>query len=94
MELVRTEKLALRFGGVVVADDIDFSLHEGERLAVIGANGAGKTTFINICTGFLTPKSGKIFFAGQEITGKSPRHIVRLGLGRSALSARPRSPWG
>ena len=46
MELVRTEKLALNFGGVVVADNIDFSLHEGERLAVIGANGAGKTTFI------------------------------------------------
>jgi branched-chain amino acid transport system ATP-binding protein len=83
MELVRTEKLTLRFGGVVGADGIDFSLHEGERLAVIGANGAGKTTFINICTGFLKPQSGKIFFAGQDITGLAPRRIVRLGLGRS-----------
>ena len=83
MELVRTEKLALNFGGVIVADNIDFSLHEGERLAVIGANGAGKTTFINIVTGFLRPKSGRIFFAGQEITGQTPRSIVRLGLGRS-----------
>jgi branched-chain amino acid transport system ATP-binding protein len=83
MELVRTEKLALRFGGVVGADDIDFSLHEGERLAVIGANGAGKTTFINICTGFLKPQAGRVFFAGQDITGLPPRRIVRLGLGRS-----------
>jgi len=83
MELVRTERLALRFGGVVGADDIDFSLREGERLAVIGANGAGKTTFINICTGFLKPQSGKVFFAGQDITGLPPRRIVRLGLGRS-----------
>ena len=83
MELLRTEKLALNFGGVVVADNIDFSLHEGERLAVIGANGAGKTTFINIVTGFLRPKSGRIFFAGEEVTGKTPRSIVRLGLGRS-----------
>jgi branched-chain amino acid transport system ATP-binding protein len=83
MELVRTEKLTLAFGGVVVADSIDFTLHEGERLAVIGANGAGKTTFINICTGFIKPKSGRIFFAGKEITGYSPRSIVRLGLGRS-----------
>jgi branched-chain amino acid transport system ATP-binding protein len=83
MELVRTEKLALNFGGVVVADDIDFSLQEGERLAVIGANGAGKTTFINIVTGFLRPRSGRIFFAGKEITGMTPRSIVRLGLGRS-----------
>jgi branched-chain amino acid transport system ATP-binding protein len=83
MELVRTEKLSLRFGGLIGADDIDFSLREGERLAVIGANGAGKTTFINICTGFLKPQSGKVFFAGQEITGLPPRRIVRLGLGRS-----------
>src|SRR5467141_2334054 len=83
MELVRTEKLSLNFGGVIVADNIDFSLEEGERLAVIGANGAGKTTFINICTGFLKPRSGKIFFAGKEITYFQPRQIVHLGLGRS-----------
>lgn len=83
MELVRTENLSLAFGGVVVADNIDFSLVEGERLAVIGANGAGKTTFINICTGFIKPKSGRIFFMGKEITRNSPRQIVRMGLGRS-----------
>jgi len=81
--LVRTEKLNLRFGGVVAADGIDFELHEGERLAVIGANGAGKTTFINIVTGFIKPNSGKIFFGEQEITNKVPREIVRLGIGRS-----------
>ena len=81
--LVRTEKLNLRFGGVVAADGIDFELHEGERLAVIGANGAGKTTFINIVTGFIKPNSGKIYFAGQDITQKVPREIVRLGIGRS-----------
>ena len=82
-ELVRTEKLTLAFGGLVAADGIDFSLEEGERLAVIGANGAGKTTFINIVTGFIRPTSGKIFFGGREITGLLPRSIVRLGIGRS-----------
>lgn len=81
--LVRTEKLALAFGGVVAADDIDFSLQEGERLAVIGANGAGKTTFINICTGFLKPTSGRIFLDGRDVTNYEPRRIVRLGVGRS-----------
>ena len=81
--LVRTEKLSLRFGGVVAADNIDFELAEGERLAVIGANGAGKTTFINIVTGFIRPNSGKIFFDGHEITNRLPRQIVRLGIGRS-----------
>lgn len=73
----------LAFGGVIAADHIDFELEQGERLAVIGQNGAGKTTFINICTGYLKPNSGQIFFNGHEITGLSPRQIVRLGMGRS-----------
>jgi ABC-type branched-subunit amino acid transport system ATPase component len=99
MELVRTEKLALRFGGVVGADDIDFSLHEGERLAVIGANGAGKTTFINICTGFLKPQAGRVFFAGQDITGLPRGASSGSGLGarsncRSSFwSTRSGSAW-
>jgi len=81
--LIRTEKLSLNFGGVVAADNIDFELNAGERLAVIGQNGAGKTTFINICTGFLKPTGGKVWFDGKDVTGREPRHIVRLGLGRS-----------
>ena len=81
--LVRTEDLALSFGGVVAADGINFQLEAGERLAVIGQNGAGKTTFINICTGFLKPSRGRVFFDGREVTGFSPRRIARLGLGRS-----------
>jgi branched-chain amino acid transport system ATP-binding protein len=68
---------------VVAADNIDFALHRGERLAVIGQNGAGKTTFINICTGFLKPTAGRVFFDGHDVTDKLPRQIVRLGLGRS-----------
>lgn len=81
--LVRTEKLSLSFGGVVAADAIDFELHAGERLAVIGANGAGKTTFINIVTGFLKPTSGRIYVDGKDVTSLDPRRIVRLGVGRS-----------
>jgi branched-chain amino acid transport system ATP-binding protein len=81
--LVRTEKLSLAFGGVVAADAIDFELQAGERLAVIGANGAGKTTFINIVTGFLKPTSGRIFIDGKDVTALDPRRIVRLGVGRS-----------
>ncbi|SAI41219.1 branched chain ABC transporter ATP-binding protein [Bordetella ansorpii] len=82
-ELLRTEGLTLRFGGVNAADGIDFALHQGEHLAVIGANGAGKTTFINICTGYLKPSSGKVFLEGADITRKGPRQIARLGVGRS-----------
>ncbi|OWT80837.1 MULTISPECIES: ABC transporter ATP-binding protein [unclassified Achromobacter] len=82
-ELLRTEGLTLRFGGISAADQIDFALHHGEHLAVIGANGAGKTTFINICTGYLKPTRGKVFFEGTDITRKGPRQIARLGVGRS-----------
>ncbi len=81
--LLSTRGLSLSFGGVVAADSIDFDLMPGERLAVVGQNGAGKTTFINICTGFLKPSAGQVFFDNAEITGQSPRAITRRGVGRS-----------
>lgn len=81
--LLETRDLYLAFGGLVVADHIDFQLHRGERLAVIGQNGAGKTTFINICTGYLKPQSGDVWFGDRRITAMPPRRIVLLGMGRS-----------
>lgn len=81
--LLQTTDLRLSFGAVVVADGINFELNQGERLAVIGQNGAGKTTFINICSGLIKPNSGKVHFDGREITGMAPRAIVRRGLARS-----------
>lgn len=81
--LLSTRGLSLRFGGVIAADAIDFDLLPGERLAVVGQNGAGKTTFINICTGYLKADAGQVWFDGAEITGHSPRAITRRGIGRS-----------
>jgi branched-chain amino acid transport system ATP-binding protein len=81
--LLSTRGLSLKFGGVVAAEAIDFDLKPGERLAVVGQNGAGKTTFINICTGYLKPDSGHVYFDGAEVTGRSPRAITRRGIGRS-----------
>jgi branched-chain amino acid transport system ATP-binding protein len=81
--LLQTRGLTLKFGGVVAADGIDFDLQAGERLAVIGANGAGKTTFINMVTGYIKPHSGEIRFDGSDITQLHPRQIVRRGIGRS-----------
>lgn len=81
--LLRTRGLTLKFGGITAANNIDFELKRGERLAVIGANGAGKTTFINICTGYIKPTSGTVQFDGKDITSVGPRQIARLGVGRS-----------
>ena len=81
--LLQTRGLRLSFGGVVAADGIDFDLRAGERLAVIGANGAGKTTFINMVTGYIKPSAGQIRFDGKDITALHPRQIVQLGIGRS-----------
>lgn len=81
--LLQTKDLQLAFGAVVVADHIDFTLTEGERLAVIGQNGAGKTTFINICTGLIHPQAGKVFFEGHDVTALTPRVIALRGMVRS-----------
>jgi branched-chain amino acid transport system ATP-binding protein len=81
--LLQTKDLQLAFGAVVVADHIDFTLNEGERLAVIGQNGAGKTTFINICTGLIHPQAGQVFFEGHDVTALSPRAIALRGMVRS-----------
>ena len=81
--LLQTKDLQLAFGAVVVADHIDFTLTEGERLAVIGQNGAGKTTFINICTGLIHPQAGKVYFEGHDVTALTPRAIALRGMVRS-----------
>ena len=81
--LLETHGISLAFGGVVAAESIDFTLAHGERLAVVGQNGAGKTTFINICTGHLAPSTGTVVFDGHDITGHSSRSITRRGVGRT-----------
>ena len=72
-----------RFGAVVAAADITISIAAGERVSLIGSNGAGKTTFVNMITGYLKPDEGRITFDGRDITPLAPRAITRLGVARS-----------
>ena len=72
-----------RFGAVVAAADITISIAAGERVSLIGSNGAGKTTFVNMITGYLKPDEGRIVFDGRDITPLAPRAITRLGVARS-----------
>jgi len=75
--------LSKTFGAVVAAADVNVTVSEGEIAGVIGANGAGKTTFINMVTGYLEPTAGTIRFRGRDITGMPPRRVVREGICRS-----------
>jgi branched-chain amino acid transport system ATP-binding protein len=71
------------FGAVTAAQDINVAVPEGAVCSLIGTNGAGKTTFVNMVTGYITPDSGRISFAGKDITNLRPRQITRLGIHRS-----------
>ncbi len=81
--LLSARGLNKRFGAVVAADAIDIDVPAGQRLSVIGSNGAGKTTFVNMVTGYLKPDSGQIQLDGQDITRLDHRSIARLGICRS-----------
>ncbi len=79
--ILQTQDLWCKFGGVAAVAGVDFSLEDGELRCLIGANGAGKSTFFKMLTGQLKPTSGTIMLFGQDVTGASPHTIARLGVG-------------
>jgi branched-chain amino acid transport system ATP-binding protein len=81
--LLQVSHLAKRFEGIVATDDIVLDVAAGELHAVIGPNGAGKTTLIAQLSGQLTPDSGRIHFAGNDITQLPMYRRSALGLARS-----------
>ena len=81
--ILQVKNLQKTFGAVVAAKDININVSAGEVIGIIGANGAGKTTFVNMVTGYLKPSSGVIEFEGRDITGKPPRLVTRAGISRS-----------
>ena len=82
-EVIRTQALSKRFGGVVVADNIDLDLKRGRIVGLIGPNGAGKTSLFNLISGAIAPDSGRIMLNGHAI-GHLPMHArARLGISRS-----------
>ncbi|HWN54851.1 MAG TPA: ATP-binding cassette domain-containing protein, partial [Methylomirabilota bacterium] len=81
--LLEVAGLKRSFGGFQALGGVSFQVEAGEISAVIGPNGAGKTTLFNVITGHLAPDSGRVGFAGRDITGQPPHAICRLGLARS-----------
>ena len=81
--LLQVSDLGKSFGGVKAVDGIHFNLAPGELLALIGPNGAGKTTTFNMVNGQLPADRGSIRLGGDELVGRKPRDIWRLGVGRT-----------
>lgn len=81
-ELLRTEKLTRDFGALRAVNEVDFSVERGEVRSLIGSNGAGKSTFLDLIIHKTVPTAGKVWFDGEDITEMAPHLIVRKGMGR------------
>ena len=85
---LKTDRLCIQFGGLRAVDDVNIEIRKGELYGLIGPNGAGKTTFFNLLTGVYKPTSGKIYLYGQDITGKAPAEVNRMGIARTFQNIR------
>ncbi|HWM42077.1 MAG TPA: ATP-binding cassette domain-containing protein, partial [Burkholderiales bacterium] len=81
--ILDAQGLNKRFGAVTAANEVNAAIEKDSVVGLIGTNGAGKTTFINMITGYLKPDAGRIHFEGRDITALPPREITRLGISRS-----------
>ncbi len=87
--MLEIENVTKIFGGLKAVDDLSFELRENEILGLIGPNGSGKTTVVNIITGFLKPEKGSVKYLGEDITGKKPHEIISKGIVRTFQVMRP-----
>jgi len=83
MPLLEVAAVRKAFGGLVAVDDLAFAVERGEILGLIGPNGSGKTTMLNLISGALRCDAGGIRFKGRPITALAPHRIARLGIGRT-----------
>lgn len=88
MELVRTQKLTMKFGGLVAVNEVDFMIRKAETIGIIGPNGSGKTTFFNLLTGIYEPTTGDIYFEGEKVKEFRPDYAYRLGIARTFQNGR------
>ena len=89
MHILEGRGVSRFFGGLHAIQNVSFYLEDGEITALIGPNGAGKTTLFNCITGFQKPTAGSIKFLGQEIAGRSPNRICKMGIARTFQITRP-----
>jgi branched-chain amino acid transport system permease protein len=87
-EILQVEGLVKHFGGLKAVDGVDFTVRRGEIHALIGPNGSGKTTCINLLSGIYVPTAGRVHFLGRDIVGLRPSRIACDGMARSFQNLR------
>jgi branched-chain amino acid transport system ATP-binding protein len=87
--LLRVESVVKRFGGFRALDNLSFTIGPGEILGLVGPNGSGKTTCINVISGLYAPDSGHIRFEGRAIAGLPSHRLVHAGINRTFQVPRP-----
>lgn len=86
--LLSVAGIVKRFGGLTVVNEVSLDIGEGEVVSIIGPNGSGKTSTLNIISGVLAADAGSVHLAGETITGRKPHQIARLGLTRTFQNGR------
>ncbi|MCZ2290885.1 MAG: ATP-binding cassette domain-containing protein [Burkholderiales bacterium] len=81
--LLEVRGLARAFGGLRAVDALSFDVQAGEIVGLLGPNGSGKTTALNLISGALRPDSGSVRFLGRELSGQPAHRIVRAGIART-----------
>ncbi len=81
--MLNVKDVGIVFGGLAALNHVNISVKEGCIYGLIGPNGSGKTTMINIISGFYAPTTGTVIYKGQQIEGKAPYKIAKLGIGRT-----------
>lgn len=79
-DMLKVDKIKVHYGGIVALHEASFEVRKGELVAIVGANGAGKSTSLKAIVGAVSPISGKIEFDGMDITGENSAKIVRMGV--------------
>jgi len=87
--LLELDHVTKRFGRVVIAEDLSFSVGAGDTVGIVGPNGAGKTSLFGLISGDLSPGAGQVSFAGRNVTRLDSAARCRLGIGRTYQVPRP-----
>ncbi len=89
MGFLKVDGLCKSFGGLKAISDLEFEVNDGEILGLIGPNGSGKTTTLNLLTGFVIPDKGTVIFQGENVTGLPRYRVCQKGIGRTFQLIKP-----